>query len=54
MADIVKDDVQTYVRELIAKEFESNNKEENIFSDNRISGTRANVHECENNLKSGG
>ena len=35
MADIMKDDVQAYVRELIAKEFESINNEEKVLSDNR-------------------
>ena len=54
MTDIIKDDVQTYVRELIAKEFESNNNEEKVFSDSQASRARANVDECENNLKFGG
>jgi hypothetical protein len=54
MIDIIKDDVQTYVRELIAKEFESNNNEEKVFSDSQASRARANVDECENNLKFGG
>ena len=35
MADILKNDVQTYVRELISKEFESINNEDNAPSDNR-------------------
>ena len=35
MADIFKDDVQTYVRELISKEFESNNNEDKAPSGNR-------------------
>ena len=35
MADIFKDDVQTYVRELISKEFESSNNENKAPSDNR-------------------
>ena len=35
MADILKDDVQTYVRELISKEFESINNEDKAPSDNR-------------------
>ena len=35
MADIMKDDVQAYVRDLIAKEFESINNEEKVLSDNR-------------------
>jgi hypothetical protein len=34
MADILKDDVPTFVRDLISKEFESNNKEKG-FSDKR-------------------
>ena len=33
MADISKDDVQTYVRELISKEFESINNEDKAPSD---------------------
>jgi len=37
MADILKDDVHTYVRELISKEFESNNNEDKAFSNNRKS-----------------
>ena len=35
MADILKNDVQTYVRELISKEFESGNNENKVPSDNR-------------------
>ena len=35
MADIMKDDVQTYVRELISKEFKSNHKDDRAPSDNR-------------------
>lgn len=35
MADILKDDVQTYVRELISKEFESSNNEDKAPSYNR-------------------
>ena len=35
MADIFKDDVQTYVKELISKKFESNNNEDKAPSDNR-------------------
>ena len=35
MVDILKDDVQTYVRELISKEFEFSNNEDNAPSDNR-------------------
>ena len=35
MADILKDDVQTYVRELISKEFGSNNNEDKVLSGNR-------------------
>jgi len=35
MSDISKDDVQTYVRELISKEFESINNENKALSDNR-------------------
>ena len=31
MADILKNNVQTYVRELIAKEFKSKNNEEKVF-----------------------
>ena len=35
MADILKYDVQTYVRELISKEFGSNNKEYKVPLDDR-------------------
>ena len=35
MANILKDDVQTYVRELIEKEFQLNRLEEKGFSQNR-------------------
>ena len=35
MADILKDNVQTYVRELIAKEFESINNKDKFSSDKR-------------------
>jgi len=35
MADILKSDVQTYVRELISKEFESDKKEGKAPSNNR-------------------
>jgi len=35
MSDISKDDVQTYVRELISKKFESINNENKALSDNR-------------------
>ena len=35
MADISKDDVQAYVRELISKEFGSINNENKALSDNR-------------------
>ena len=35
MADILKDNVQIYVRELIAKEFESNNNKDKDSSDKR-------------------
>ena len=35
MADILKDNVQTYVRELIAKEFESINNKDIFSSDKR-------------------
>jgi len=35
MANILKDDVQTYVRELIEKEFRSNRVEEKSLSQNR-------------------
>jgi len=35
MADIMKDDFQTYVRELIAKKFESNINEGKAPSNNR-------------------
>ena len=35
MADISKDDVQTYVRKLISKEIESINNENKVLSDNR-------------------
>jgi hypothetical protein len=35
MADISKDDVQTYVRELISKGFESNKNKNKAPSDNR-------------------
>ena len=35
MADILKDDVQTYVRELISKEFGYSNNEDKAPSDNR-------------------
>ena len=35
MADIFKDDVQTYVRELISKRFEPHNNEDKDPSDNR-------------------
>ena len=34
MADIRKDDVRKYVRELIAKEFGSNKNGKNVLSDN--------------------
>ena len=37
MADIIKDDVQTYVRKLISKEFESGGNEEKAPADNRKS-----------------
>ena len=37
MADILKDDVQTYVRELISEVFESSDKEDSASSDNRKS-----------------
>ena len=35
MADILKDDVRTYVRELISKVFESDNNEDKAPSGNR-------------------
>ena len=35
MADIIKDDVQTYVRKLISREFEYSNNEDKVSSDNR-------------------
>jgi hypothetical protein len=35
MADIKKNDVRTYVRELIAKEFGTNTHAEKVSSDNR-------------------
>ena len=35
MADILKDDVQTYVKELISKEFGFENNENTAPSDNR-------------------
>jgi hypothetical protein len=35
MADISNDDVQTYVRDLISKKFESNKNEDKAPSDNR-------------------
>lgn len=35
MANILKDDVQTYVRQLIEKEFEYNRAEEKGLSQNR-------------------
>jgi len=35
MSDIFKDDVQTYVREMISKEFDSGNNEDKALSDNR-------------------
>jgi hypothetical protein len=35
MADILKDDVQAYVRELISTEFESGNNEDKAPSGNR-------------------
>ena len=35
MADIKKNDVRTYVRELIAKEFDTNINAEKVPSDNR-------------------
>ena len=35
MANILKDDVQTYVRELIEKEFQLNRVEEKSLSQNR-------------------
>ena len=35
MADIFKDDVQTYVREMISKEFDSGNNDNKVPSDNR-------------------
>jgi hypothetical protein len=35
MADIFKDDVQTYVREMILREFDSGNNEDKALSDNR-------------------
>ena len=36
MANILKDDVQTYVRELIEKEFRSNRVEEKSLSQNPL------------------
>lgn len=35
MADIVKNDVQTYIRELISKEFKSNNHQDKAPADSR-------------------
>jgi hypothetical protein len=35
MADIIKNDVRTYVRELIAKEFGTNTDAEKVPTDNR-------------------
>jgi hypothetical protein len=35
MANIIKDDLQTYIRKLISKEFESSNNEDKASSDNR-------------------
>ncbi len=37
MVDILKDDVQTYVRKMILEEFESNNNENKAPSGNRKS-----------------
>ncbi len=34
MADIMKDDVRTYVKKLILKEFRSNNYERKVLPDN--------------------
>jgi hypothetical protein len=39
MADIMKDDVRTYVRELIAKEFGTHIDTEKVLSDNPKIGT---------------
>jgi hypothetical protein len=39
MADIIKSDVRTYVRELIAKEFGTNTNAEKVFSDNPETNT---------------
>ena len=47
MADILRDDVQTYVRELILKEFESINHEDIAFSGNR----KLNESEHQNSAK---
>ncbi len=40
MADILKDDVPTYVRDLISKEFESNHNKEKGLSGERKVRTR--------------
>lgn len=40
VGDILKDDVQTYVRALIEKEFESNLADEKGFSQNRSFNTK--------------
>ena len=42
MANIMKDDVQTYVRKLISKEFGSNHNEEKARSDSRKLNTDGN------------
>ena len=39
MADIMKDDVRTYVEELIKREFSTKNNEGKVLSDNRITNT---------------
>ena len=46
MADIMKDDVRTYVEKLIKKEFSSKKNEEKVLSDNRKrnTGEHRNVH----------
>ena len=46
MANIMKDDVRTYVEELIKNEFMPKNNEEKFLSDNpkRNTGKHCNVH----------
>jgi hypothetical protein len=45
MADIIKDDVRTYVEELIKREFSTKNNEGKVLSVNRKTNTREPRHE---------